>query len=122
MLNSSIALPGKSINAFWLLVAGTPPAPPNCSEQCQKRAINNDIERTPPPVECTPPPVVPAPSHHKTILASAIALPNLTPDDDCDDGAITMPMATMSNNRKQRNHAYYLKKKQPMHQPQQLQQ
>jgi hypothetical protein len=48
--------------------------------------------------------------------------PYLSPDDDCDDGTITTPTATMSNKSKQWNRVYYFKKNQPMHQPQRPQQ
>jgi hypothetical protein len=100
------ALLGGLLNGFNALLACDVPPP---KQRRQKRAINNNIERTPPLVERTPPLHL-APNHHKMMLSSTIAPPNPSPDNVCNDGRISM-LAAMTKKRKQWNCTYYIKKK-----------
>jgi hypothetical protein len=84
------ALPGGLLNGFRALLARDTPPP---KQQCQKRAINDNIKRTPPPVKRTPP-LHPTPNHHKMMLSSTIAPPNPSPNNVCNDGRIRMLAAT----------------------------
>jgi hypothetical protein len=60
----------------------------------------------PPPHERTPPPVVPTPSQREIALTT----PNLSPEEDLNNGAITSAAAAMPNKRKIYNRTHYVKR------------